>query len=144
MNQINQSPEKIGYGDAPASVTYSITSKNGYNILFTVRAESGLDLLETMDSVEKKLIAKEYKPQIKPTFGQKKEIEYVPEKLCPVDSGKLKVIHSKDNKTYWTCENGKYDYATKTTTGCKFICSPETYEQRKTQLKETITVPEDF
>ena len=40
--------------EAPASVTYSITTKDGYNALFTIRDVSGLGLLDKMATIEKK------------------------------------------------------------------------------------------
>lgn len=109
------------FPEAPASVTYSITSKGGFNILFTVRAESGLDLLDTMDAVEKKLIAKEYKPQIKQVFGQKKEVEYVPGMICPMcNIGKVKIIR-KEGKVYNSCDQSKFNPTTKLYDGCKYF-----------------------
>jgi hypothetical protein len=53
--------------------------------------------------------------------------------------GRLKIIVSKkDGKTYWACENGHYDYTTKTTQGCNFICSPENYDSLKAKLQTPI------
>lgn len=116
QTDINQFPE------APASVTYSITSKGGFNILFTVRAIAGLDLLDTMESIEKKLIKLEYKPQVRQTFGgSKKEVEYVEGRVCPLDGGRLMKGVSKAGKAYIKCENGKYDFTTKQNTGCPHV-----------------------
>jgi hypothetical protein len=53
------------YSDAPASVTYSITSKDGFNALFTVRDLTGTSLLEKMVAIEQTLIDAGYKPQVK-------------------------------------------------------------------------------
>lgn len=117
--------------EAPASVTLSVVTPKGFPGLFTVRDTSGLELLIKLDSIENKLIEKGYKPQIKTAFGQKKEVEYVEGKTCLLDGGKLKVVHSKDGKTYWSCDNGKYDYQTKTSSGCKGFWTPENYEKAK-------------
>jgi hypothetical protein len=125
--------------EAPASVTYSIISKDGFNALFTIREMTGLALIEKMSAIEKKLLELEYKPQVKQVFGQKKEVEYVEGKVCPKDGGKLKIIISKkDGKTYWACVNGHYDYMTKMTTGCNFITTPEKFEQVSAQIKTPI------
>lgn len=119
--------DKSNLPEAPASVTYSITSRDGYNALFTVRDTDGIHLLQTMSIIEDKLKALLYIPQVKPVFGQKKEIEYVPDKKCLKCGGRLKIIHAKNGGTYWSCENGKYDYLTKQKTGCDFFTSPDNY-----------------
>jgi hypothetical protein len=49
--------------EAPASVTFSITSPGGFNALFTVREMSGMALLTKMVSIEAKLTEMGYKPQ---------------------------------------------------------------------------------
>jgi len=125
MTDQNTVPEAI------ASVTYSITSKGGFNALFTIRATSGKELLSTMDDIEKTLVEKEYKPQIKLAFGQKKEIEYVKtpngdDMLCPMCKvGHIKIIHAKDGKTYYGCDQSKYNPVTKTSEGCKYFTSED-------------------
>lgn len=130
---------KQSLNEAPASVTYSIISKDGFNALFTIREHTGLALIEKMGAIEKKLLELEYKPQVRQTFGQKKEVQYVEGKVCPKDNGKLKIIVSKkDGKTYWACDNGHYDYTTKTTTGCNFITTPEKFDLVVKQLKTPI------
>jgi hypothetical protein len=122
------------FPEAPASVTYSITSKNGFNILFTVRAETGLGLLETMDSVEKKLLDKEYKPQVKQVFGQKKEVEFVKDAsgndmLCPTcKTGHIKIIRSPKG-TFYGCDQSKFNPTTKLYDGCKFFSTVDPSKQ---------------
>jgi hypothetical protein len=118
--------------EAPASTTYSITSKNGFNILFTIRDTTGMGLLEKMEIIEKELLKDGYKPQVRQVFGQKKEVEYVEGRLCPKCQGKLKVVHAKSGMTYWSCENGHYDYTTKTRSGCDYLTTPEKYGVVKT------------
>lgn len=100
--------------EAPASVTYSITSEDGFNALFTIRGEKGLELLDLMYHIEKKLIEKRYKPQIKQSFGAgaKKEVQYVEGRVCP-DCGKRIVKKEKLEQ----CEDYKYDFTAKKNTG---------------------------
>ena len=111
----------IELNEAPASVTYSITSKGGFNALFTIRATSGKELLETMDSIERVLVAKEYIPQVRQSFGAKKEVEYVEGKKCPKCGGRLVKKVSSVGKPFHKCENGKWDFQTKQSTGCDFV-----------------------
>ena len=121
--------------EAPASATLSVITPKGFNTLFTIRDMSVNELIKKITIVEEKISELGYKPQIKPVFGAKKEVSYVEGKLCPVDGGKLKIINSKDGKTYWSCENGKYDYTTKVKSGCQFFTSPDQYEKKKTEMQ---------
>lgn len=107
--------------ESPASVTYSITSRDGFNALFTLREETGEKLLSKMAVVESKLLALLYKPQIKQTFGAKKEVEYVEGKKCPKCGGRLIKKVSSIGKPFHKCENGKWDFTTKQATGCDFV-----------------------
>lgn len=108
--------------EANSSVTYSV-NRNGFNLLFTVRGDSGLALLDAMESIEKKLTEKGYKPQEKRSFGgggAVKQIDYVPDKKCPLCGNRLINSETKDGKKFIKCETQKYDFATKTKTGCQF------------------------
>ena len=52
----------------------------------------------------------------------KKVIEYTGE-LCPLDKGRL-IKPSAPNRPI-KCENSRYDYATKTSSGCAFVSWPK-------------------
>lgn len=108
------------HSEAPASVTYSLTSPKAFPILFTIRGDSGKDLLETMDIIEKVLEEKGYKPQEKRSFGgyQKKE-EYVEGIKCPKDQGRIILKKSREGKPFHVCENGKFTNGVKS--GCDFF-----------------------
>ena len=113
--------------ESPASVTYSVV-RNGYNLLFTVRGDSGVALLEAMDAIENKLMVKGYKPQEKRSFGggsASKPIEYVPDRVCPLCKNQLVYQTLKDGRKMIKCSTSKYDFATKTSSGCKFIEWPD-------------------
>ena len=117
-------------GEAPASATLSVVTPKGYNTLFTLREMSGEMLLKKIGALETKLEELGYKPQIKQVFGQKKEIEYVQlngsPMVCPMCKiGKVKIIHSKDGKTYYGCDQSKYNPTTRTSEGCKFFTSQD-------------------
>lgn len=110
-------PENI-IGEAPASATLSVVTPKGYNTLFTLREMSGTTLLTKITSLENKLEKLGYKPQVKQTFGQKKEIEYVEGKACPKCKGRMvKKVSSKTNKEFHQCENKKWDGARNINTG---------------------------
>jgi hypothetical protein len=108
--------------EAAASVTYTITSPAGFNALFTIREINGIALLDLMETIEKTLKDKKYIPQIK-TFGGgfKKPVEYVEGKICPLCKGRIIKDITKAGKEYHKCENGKYNFQTKQTEGCKYV-----------------------
>ena len=114
MNQSNE---------APASVTYSITSKDGFNILFTVRDDKASELLDKMAIIEPSLIKRGYVPQIKKSFGGggEKKPEVIIGK-CPECGGDLLEKTTLSGKKFQECRNRKYDFATKKDVGsCKYI-----------------------
>ena len=122
-------PENL-IGEAPASATLSVITPLGFNTLFTIRDMSVNELLKKIDVVERNMMAKGYKPQVKMAFGQKKEIEYVKlngvDMVCPTCKvGKVKIIHAKDGKTYYGCDQSKYNPTTRTSDGCKYFTSQD-------------------
>jgi hypothetical protein len=107
--------------EAPASITYSITSKDGFNALFTVRDDMVKNLFTKMELVEKTLLDKGYKPQVKQSWGSTKPpAEIVPDRKCPLCSQSLVYATTKDGKKFIKCSTNKWDFATKQATGCKF------------------------
>jgi hypothetical protein len=115
--------------ESPSSVTYSLV-RNGFNLLYTVRGDSGVTLLEAMEAIEKKLMEKGYKPQEKRSFGGgAKPIEYVPDRVCPLCQNKLIYQTLKDGRKMIKCSTSKYDFATKTSSGCKFVEWPDANKQ---------------
>ena len=53
----------MAHTEAPASVTYSLTSPEGFGLLFTVRGEGGGALLEEMSVIEEGIKQKGYSPK---------------------------------------------------------------------------------
>ena len=105
--------------EAPASVTYSITSPNGFPALFTVRDMTGIDLLKKMTAIEAKFVEMGIKPQIRQAFGQKKELVYA-DHPCPA-CGKRVIIAETSKGKMEKCETQKYDFQTKTASGCAYV-----------------------
>ena len=110
--------------EAVSSVTYTLESKNGFPLLFTVRGTSGGELLQAMtDSIEPMLLEKGYKPQVK-QYGAgrpKKEVETVQGRVCPKCGSPLVYGTTKDNKRFIKCSTQKYDFTTKQRSGCDFF-----------------------
>lgn len=106
--------------EAPASVTYSVTSPNGHGALVTVRDEKMSDLMIKMERMEKWFGDKGYTPQKKGGSYQK-PVDYVEGKSCPKCGGRLIKKTKKDGSPFHQCENRKWNATTKEATGCSFI-----------------------
>lgn len=133
--------------EAVASVTYSVTSKGGYNALFTIRGTSGAELLDTMSTIEGVLESKGYKPQVKQTFGgPRKEVEYVEGKVCPKCQGRLVLKKKSDGSPFHQCENKKWNSFTKKNEGiCDFtdwLNPPATWDKKEPYKNGGIPVDE--
>lgn len=107
------------------SATFSITTAGGFNVLFTVReadVKQSLALINLVTALDKKFVELGMKPQVK-SFGsgfQKKEKDWTG-KACPKDGGRLYRLTTKAGKKMIKCENGKYDFQTKTASGCDYF-----------------------
>ncbi len=109
--------------EAPASVTYSLTSPGGFNILFTVRDTSGTELLGKMLKIEDRLQELGYKPQERKPAGSfaKKEVIYVEGEVCPKCGAPVIERTKQDGRKYHVCSTSKYDFKTKTSSGCSYF-----------------------
>lgn len=109
--------------EAVASATYAITDANGFNVLFSIRDEDEDILIDKMKTISEKLVMSGFKPQEKKTFGGggfvKKEKEWTGE-TCPKCTGRLYYKDTKNGKAI-SCENGKWDFATKKAVGCTYF-----------------------
>lgn len=112
--------------ESPASVTYSVM-RNGFNILFTIRNDSGAELLKQMEVIESTLTKLHYRPQEKRSFSSgssyppKPAAQVVPGRKCPLCNQDLVYASTKDGKKMIKCSTNKYDFAHKQATGCKYI-----------------------
>ena len=109
--------------EAPASVTYSIVTPNGYPALFTLREFTGKTLMQKMKAVEAQFAKEGFKPQERGyRGGVRTPIEYVEGKVCPICKGRVVKKHRRDtNAEFWQCENKKYDFQTKQSSGCSYV-----------------------
>jgi hypothetical protein len=106
--------------EAVASVSYNIVTPNGYPIIFTMRGVSESSLFERMDSIEVFMKDAGYTPEVKRTFAGAKPKEFVDEK-CPKCGSPLVIITTKDGKKAHKCSTAKWDYMTKTASGCDYF-----------------------
>lgn len=112
----NQLPE------APASITLNVKTPKGFPGLLTLRDSKMKDLILNIETIEKLLDSRGWTPHEK-TFGRRepKPVEYVKDKVCELDEGKLVIKVTKEGKKFVECENRNYDFKTKIESGCKFI-----------------------
>ena len=111
------------HNEAPASVSYSLVSPNGFPLLFTLRGESEAELFETMTQAEGYMKDKGFTPNIKKGSYQAKapvEKKYRADP-CPKCGTRvlIKEVKLKDGtmKTLEECENRRWDWQTKQNTG---------------------------
>ncbi len=115
--------------------TYSVTNKDGYSLLITIPASATgkqlQDLFTNLDAVDQMLGVNGFKPQVKASYGAK--APYVAKEknwtgaVCPEDGGRLYTETTKTGKTFTSCENRKFDFNTKQTTGCSYIQWEKSY-----------------
>lgn len=110
--------------EAVASVTYSLESPNGFPILFTVRGESGGELLTRMEKyIEPELVAMNFKPQVKSYGGgprpPKPPPQVVPDRKCPLCGSDLHFGTTKDGRKFIKCSTQTYNFQTRQSEGCK-------------------------
>jgi hypothetical protein len=89
-----------------------------------MREDTASELLKNMETLEDLLLDKGYTPHER-SFGggggfPKKEKDFTGE-TCPNDGGRLYKMTTKTGKTMVKCENSKYDFNTKTASGCDFV-----------------------
>lgn len=117
--------------EAKSSVSYSLYSKDGFSLIFTVRSSDEGMLLELMGDLEKSLIKRGYSPK----FGSAKPIEIVKNEtpvetklsvngsanLCPKCGSALIQFTTKTGKSGFKCSTSTYDWTTKTAGGCDYV-----------------------
>lgn len=116
--------------------TFSLKTKEGYGVLLTVdegTTQKTLDtFLMTLEALSSKLkeggwtVKEEGRPAPR-SFPPKKEITYVEGEVCPKCGSKLVEVETKKGKLV-KCSTSKYDWQTKTASGCDFVrWPPKTY-----------------
>lgn len=123
--------------EAPASMTFKVMYK-GIEVLVTNR-DTSVAIQPFLDKAQKAInwaLENGFEAPPQRNFFQKKEkvVDYVEGRTCPTDGGKLIKKTTKDGKTFVECENRKYDFTTRTTSGCSFI----EWSQVKKTLNEEI------
>lgn len=111
------------FKEAPASANVRVKTQNGFEWQFTMRDETVKELIVKIVTMEKIFKEKNWIPSIRQTFGKKEKV-YVVGRVCPKDQGRLVESETKVGKVI-KCENNKYDFVTKTQSGCSYVEWPD-------------------
>ena len=93
---------------------------DGFEVSITLRGQDLKVVATNLDTAIKAIMEKGGTPvsRQKPAYPPK-VVEYVEGRVCPLDGGKLIKPPVGTNRPI-KCENNKYDFATKTESGCTF------------------------
>ena len=129
------------------SATFSITTAGGFNVLFTVRdtdIKKAKELYALVEALDRAFTEKGIKPQVKSAGGFPKKEKNFTGDVCPKDGGRIYYEKTKGGKDICKCENSKYDFTTKTTSGCDFVAwgknLKDAEEQKRKWLDEKAKV----
>jgi predicted RNA-binding Zn-ribbon protein involved in translation (DUF1610 family) len=112
--------------EAPAVAFTNIKTPNGFSWGVTLRAETGNELVVKMEKFEKFCNLTHWEALELRSSGFKKEakaIEYA-DYTCP-KCGKRVVIAETSKGKVEKCETQKYDFKTKTSSGCDYVKWPQ-------------------
>lgn len=96
-----------------------------FEVSLTLRGDELKVVATNLDTAIKAIMEKGGTPVSRQKAGYPpKVIDYVVGEVCPLDGGRLINPPAGTNRPI-KCENGKYDFATKTTSGCLFTRWPK-------------------
>lgn len=126
MPEEKKKKEELYFQDAPASLSFIGNSPEGFSMTATFRFQDHDELLNKIISYSQQLKQLGLTVQEARRFGGgapfiKKEKDWIPGRSCPKDGGRLYKLVTKTGKTMIKCENSKYDFQTKTASGCDFV-----------------------
>src|SRR3990167_9162467 len=111
------------FTDAPVSLNIQVITPQGFLGQITFRGDDWDKIKDAFLIEEKNLMTDGFKPQPVRTFGgprPEKKIEYVEGRVCPKCKNQLVYFEAKGKK-HIKCSTSKYDWKTKTNSGCDFI-----------------------
>ena len=140
--ELKQSALQKSVPEAVASVSYTVTTPNGYSIILTMRDAKESDLFDRMEAVETYLEDAGYSPNGKSSVKGRTQAPKTKEtpkqpstegKMCPKCNSPLVEFEAK-GKPALKCSTNEWDAITKTSTGCDFF----TYIEPPSQAQENI------
>jgi hypothetical protein len=111
--------------EAGATAFTDVKTPNGFHWSFTLRSESGTDLVSKIDKFEKFCKLTHWEPQERRVGGfpkkEAKPIVYVEGRTCDKCGSRLVEKTKQDGKKYFKCEKGSWDAVAKKAIGCDFV-----------------------
>lgn len=109
--------------EARASATFSLTSPKGFGVLLTIRSSDEGELLELLEETESYLLRTGFTAEVKRSYGgaPKPAPTVIEGEKCPKCGSDLIQFDTKNGKSGVKCSTSKWDYITKTSTGCDYI-----------------------
>lgn len=120
------------FPEAGAVAFFAYKRTDGYIINLTLRDVSGKEVLERIDGAIAKIKEQGGTPYERQSGFKKKEQEFIDGRVCPIDKGRL-VKPSAPNRPI-KCENSKYDFQTKQSSGCAFVEWPKPAETQEADM----------
>lgn len=116
------------FPEAGAIAFFGFKRPDGFEVSLTLRDATGAKLMSRLDAAIEKVKKDGGTPL--PLRGggfpkQAKPVDYVEGRLCPKDNGRLVRTQTKAGAKFIKCENNKYDFATKRSSGCPFTEWPD-------------------
>lgn len=109
--------------EAGATAFTDVKTPNGFYWAFTLRSESGTDLVNKIDKFEKFCKLTHWEPIDRKAFkkGVSAPVVYVEGRKCDKCGSRLVEKVKADGHKYFKCENGKWDAVNKKAIGCDFV-----------------------
>ncbi len=112
------------FSQAPASANTSIRTSEGFVWQFTIRANTGDELMQKMKVFHSRCTENNWIPEVRGT-APKREREYIQGKTCPKCSGRLYIGIKRDGTKFTKCENNRWINGQQS--GCQYVEWPKEY-----------------
>lgn len=121
----------------------NVKTPAGYYWSFTMRCDSVAELVNQIEDMEEMFTKKKWEAQeLRGSFNKfpKKEAEIVPGMKCPTCGNPVVKGKTKDGREFYKCSTQKFDFKTKTTSGCTYFAW---INPLPVQTTATTTTPEE-
>jgi hypothetical protein len=118
---LGESTQNETMPEAKSSVTYTLVSKDGFSLMFTVRSTDEAELLDELADLESAFSTRGYTGANRTYTPKQTALPVDTGEKCPKCSSPLVKFETKTGKGGTQCSTRVYDGATKTTTGCDYI-----------------------
>ena len=122
--------------EAPVVMWSTYKRVDGFEVSVTLRGTTVIDVAVALDATIKSIIKAGGTPVSRqPQKYPPKVTEYIEGRVCPKDGGRLIKPPLNSNRPT-KCENSKYDFQTKTSSGCDYISWENTKSDFQKDMEE--------